>query len=159
MLATTGGVLAAGLAGCTGGGDGGDGGGDAGGDDLSVSGDAQSRAESHLTAEPAASNYDSIVSMGGMGSVTVDVGAEGNGGNFAFAPAAIAVETGTTVEWNWVAGSHNVVATEDSDVDLNSGQAVIDGSYEFTFEQSGVGTYYCTPHQGLGMKGAIVVVG
>ena len=167
VLATSGAVLTAGLAGCTGGGDGDDGGSDdsgsdggdgGGGADLEVSADAESRVEGYLTEDPAADNYDSIQSMGGMGSVTVDVGAEGNGGSFAYAPAAVAVETGTTVQWDWVAGNHNVKAAEGSDFDLDSGSAQMDDSYEFTFEESGVATYFCTPHQSVGMKGAIVVV-
>lgn len=165
VLATTGAALAAGLAGCSGGGggDGGDGGSDGGdgggGADIEVSAEAESRVENYLTEDPVADNYDSIQSMGGMGSVTVEVGAEGNGGNFAYAPAAVAVETGTTVQWDWVAGNHNVKAAEGSDFDLDSGSAQMDASYEFTFEESGVATYYCTPHQSVGMKGAVVVVG
>ena len=159
VLATTGAALAAGLAGCTGdGGDGNGGDGGDGGSQLEVSSEAQSRVESYLTADPAADNYDSITTMGGMSSATVDVGAEGNGGNFAFAPAALAVETGTTVNWEWMAGSHNVKAAEDSDFDLDSGSAEQDGSYEFTFDEAGVANYYCTPHQGVGMKGSVVAV-
>jgi serine/threonine-protein kinase len=162
VLATTGAALAAGLAGCSGGdgGDGGDGtdGGDGGSSDIEVPAEAESRAEDYLTADPAADNYDGITAMG-SGSVTVDVGARGNGGNFAYAPAAIVVESGTTVEWDWVAGNHNVLAAEGSDFDLDSGSARRDDSYEFTFDAAGVGTYYCTPHQSVGMKGAVVVVG
>ncbi|MFT4882108.1 MAG: hypothetical protein ACI9HI_002128, partial [Salinirussus sp.] len=30
-------------------------------------------------------------------------------------------------------------------------------NFEHTFEEDGIYTYYCTPHRGLGMKGAIVV--
>jgi len=161
VLATTGAALAAGLAGCSGGdGDGGDdsNGSDGGSGDIEVPAEAESRVEDYLTSDPMADNYDGITAMGG-GSATVEVGAEGNGGNFAFAPAAVAVESGTTVEWDWVAGNHNVVAAEASDFDLDSGGAQTDDSYEFTFDSAGVGTYYCTPHQSVGMKGAVVVVG
>ena len=163
MLATTGAALVAGLAGCSGG-DGGDGGdgaddGDGGGSsDVEVPAEAESRAEDYLTTNPTADNYDGITAMG-SGSVTVDVGASGNGGRFAYAPAAIVVESGTTVEWDWVAGNHNVLAAEGSDFDLDSGSARRDDSYEFTFDSTGVGTYYCTPHQSIGMKGAVIVVG
>lgn len=161
MLATTGTALVAGLAGCSGGdgGDGGDGADDGGGSsDIEVPAEAESRAEDYLTANPTADNYDGITAMG-SGSVTVDVGARGNGGRFAYAPAAIVVESGTTVQWDWVAGNHNVLAAEGSDFDLDSGSARRDDSYEFTFDSTGVGTYYCTPHQSIGMKGAVIVVG
>jgi halocyanin-like protein len=171
FLAATGTALAVGLAGCTGdggdggGGDGGDGGSDggdggSGGSSLEVSSDAQSRVETFLTAEPAASNYDSITSMGGMGSVTVDVGAEGNQGNYAFAPAAIAVETGTTINWEWTGkgSTHNVVSTGETDFDFDSGTAKEEDSFSQTFEEAGVALYHCVPHKSLGMKGAVVVV-
>lgn len=176
VLATTGSALAVGLAGCTGdGGDGGDGGGSDGGDggsdggdgdggdggggtSLDVSSEAQTRVENFLTAEPSASNYDGTIAAAGDG--TVMVGAEGNQGNYAFAPAAIAVETGTTVNWEWTGkgNQHNVVATGDSDFALDSGSAKADDSYEFTFEEAGVALYECVPHKSLGMKGAVVVV-
>jgi halocyanin-like protein len=165
VLATTGAAVAAGLAGCTGGGGGDGGGGDggdggAGGEPLDVSSDAASRVESYLTASPAAGSYDAITDFGGTSSVTVDVGAEGNQGNYAYAPVAIAVETGTTVNWAWTGkgNRHNVLATEESDFDLDSGNAKVDDSYEFTFEEPGVGLYYCVPHKSLGMKGAVVAV-
>lgn len=162
VLATTGSALAVGLAGCTGdggdgsGGDGGSGGG--GGTSLSVSSEARSRVENFLTAEPAASNYDGTIAAAGDG--TVMVGAEGNQGNFAFAPAALAVETGTTVNWEWTGkgNQHNVVATGDSDFQLDSGDPKTEDSYEFTFDEAGVALYECIPHKSLGMKGAVVVV-
>jgi halocyanin-like protein len=160
VLATTGAALAAGLAGCTGG-DGGDGGGGGGGGsvDIEVSAEAETRVENFLTADPSADNYDSISAKGGS-STTVAVGAEGNGGTFAYAPAAIAVEQGTTVNWEWQAesGRHNVESTGDSDFGLDSGDPKTEDSYEFTFEEAGVALYECIPHKSLGMKGAVVVV-
>ncbi|WP_276257402.1 halocyanin domain-containing protein [Haloglomus litoreum] len=165
VLATTGAALAAGLAGCTGdggdgggdgGSDGGDGGGGGGGTSLDVSSDARTRVDDFLTAEPATSNYDGTIAGGS----TVDVGVEGNQGNYAFGPAAIAVETGTTVNWEWtgMGNQHNVVATGDSDFELDSGDPQTEDSYEFTFEEAGVALYECVPHKSLGMKGAVVAV-
>ena len=43
------------------------------------------------------SNFDGVVDERGSDSVTVAVGAEGNNGNYAFGPAAIQVDPGTTV--------------------------------------------------------------
>jgi halocyanin-like protein len=97
----------------------------------------------------------------GQGEVTVQVGAQGNGGAYAFEPAGLWVDTGTTVKWEWTGegGGHNVVA--------DSGPASLDSStysssgvhYEHTFEEGGITTYYCDPHLSLGMKGAVAVGG
>jgi halocyanin-like protein len=102
------------------------------------------------------SNYDGIEDVRGQDSVTVDVGAGDNG--LLFGPAAIRVDPGTTVVWEWTGegGTHNVAATDDS---FRSGDAV-DGSdvtFEHTFESAGLTTYVCEPHESVGMKGAVVV--
>jgi plastocyanin len=53
-------------------------------------------------------SYDgSVADMTEQSEVTVETGAEGNGGNFAFEPAAIRIDTGTTVVWKWTGqGAH-----------------------------------------------------
>lgn len=137
------------LAGCSG--DGGGGGGD-------VVGDAdKQRVDDYLSDTD---NYGNIRDRTGASQVTIDVGAEGNGGNFAFGPAAIAVTTGTAISWEWTGegGQHNVVATDSSDLDFRSGDPQDNDTFEQTFETTGVGLYFCDPHRGLGMKGAVVVV-
>ncbi|PSP87412.1 halocyanin domain-containing protein [Halobacteriales archaeon QS_4_69_34] len=106
-------------------------------------------------------NYGGTVEdLTGGDAPTVAVGASGNGGNFAFDPAAIRVSTGTAVEWQWTGegGAHNVVAQEGA---FTSGDPQEGGSvtYEHTFEEAGTFLYYCKPHRGLGMKGAVVVEG
>jgi len=103
-------------------------------------------------------NYDGTVADGtGRESVTVAVGAEGNGGAFAFSPPAVKVDPGTTVRWEWTGGGgqHNVVddgGSFESDLVEEAGS-----TYDRTFEEEGVVRYYCTPHRGLGMKGVVVV--
>ena len=102
--------------------------------------------------------------MRGSGSVTVQVGASGNGGNLAFAPAGIWVDPGTTVTWEWTGegGGHNVIA-DSGPASLDSGAAVSEAgtTYEYTFEEgdAGITNYYCDPHLSLGMKGAVAVGG
>jgi halocyanin-like protein len=61
-------------------------------------------------------NYDDVADKTGASKVTVEVGAEGNNGPYAFAPPAIRIGTGTTVTWKWTGkgGSHNVVAQDGS---------------------------------------------
>ncbi|MFC7068527.1 halocyanin domain-containing protein [Halobaculum lipolyticum] len=102
-------------------------------------------------------NYDGVVDETGSGSVTVEVGSEANGGAFGFGPAAVRVDPGTTVTWEWTGngGSHNVVAEGGAfETDL-VGEA--GHTFEYTFEEAGVYRYACTPHKAMGMKGAVVV--
>ena len=104
------------------------------------------------------SNFDGIVDRRGQEQVTVDVGVEGNGSNWAFGPAAVRVDPGTTVvfEWTGEGGAHNVVADDGS---YSSGEAVREAgtTFEQTYEETGISKYYCDPHLAVGMKGAIVV--
>lgn len=94
----------------------------------------------------------------GADTATVTVGAEGNGGRFAFYPPVLKVSPGTTVEWEWTGrgGSHNVVFRN---VDIDSGRPEPSSgvNFERTFEESGSYLYACAPHEGQDMKGAIVV--
>jgi halocyanin-like protein len=152
------------LAGCSGGGDGGDGsdgsdGSDGG--DGSAGSDSGSGGQEFLSEEPdyggfldGANNYEQTLDMTGSDSVTVDVGA---GEGLAFGPAAVAVSSGTTVTWEWTGegGQHNVSG---SDGDFESDTVGEEGhTFEHTFEESGTYTYVCTPHEAVGMKGAIYV--
>jgi halocyanin-like protein len=103
-------------------------------------------------------NYSEVVDNTGQDEVTVEVGVDANGGAFGFGPAAVQVDPGTTVVWEWngEGGQHNVVAQDgasfESDLVADAGF-----TFEHTFEDEGVTTYYCQPHQSLGMKGVVVV--
>jgi halocyanin-like protein len=100
-------------------------------------------------------NFDGTVDMRGESSVTVTVGAEGNGGAFAFDPPAIHVDPGTTVTWEWTGegGEHNVAP---DDGNFGSGEPTSSGTHEHTFETEGIHLYLCEPHDSLGMRGAVV---
>jgi halocyanin-like protein len=105
-------------------------------------------------------NYDgSVTDATGQDTATVEVGVEANGGAYGFGPAAIHVDNGATVQFEWTGngGGHNVVS--DGDGPLDSGSAVSSAgvNYEHTFEEDGIYPYVCVPHEGLGMKGAVVV--
>ncbi len=105
-------------------------------------------------------NFDgTTVDATGQSEVTVSVGAQGNGGAFAFDPPAVHVDNGATVlfEWTGEGGGHNVVS--DGEGPLDSGDPVSNAgvNYEYTFEEDGIYPYVCVPHEGLGMKAAIVV--
>jgi halocyanin-like protein len=111
--------------------------------------------------------YDgTIVDRRGRNRVEVGVGTEGNGGDFAFGPSAVAVSPGTTVRWVWtgLGGAHNVEAEPEdqigeSDYELSSGEAVVSEgtTFERTLGDPGIALYHCEPHLSLGMKGAVVV--
>ena len=108
-----------------------------------------------------ARGYDgSIADFTGEDQVVVDVGAGDVG--FAFDPAAIRIDSGTTVRWEWTGegGAHNVASVEDSASDFNSGDSVDDADevFEQSFDDDGVQLYVCTPHEANGMLGAIDVI-
>ncbi len=97
----------------------------------------------------------------GQEEVTVDVGAQGNGGGLAFSPAGLWIDPGTTVTWEWTGegGEHNVV-TVDGPADLESDLTSSEGhtyEYEFTEDDEGVTDYHCAPHDSLDMKGSVAV--
>jgi len=103
-------------------------------------------------------NYSGeVVDARGQDEVTIEVGTEGNGGNFAFSPPAVHVDNGATVVWEWTGegGSHNVVNEGEAFESELTGEAGF--TFEQTVEEDGIFNYFCSPHRGNGMKGAIVV--
>ncbi|WP_136716066.1 halocyanin domain-containing protein [Halorientalis salina] len=103
-----------------------------------------------------ANNYNGeVADETGSDTVTVQVGA---GDGLAFGPAAVHVDNGATVQWEWTGegGAHNVVADDGS---FESGSAVDTTGVEFehTFEEDGIYNYYCQPHEASGMLGSVVV--
>lgn len=100
-------------------------------------------------------NYEGTSDFRGEETVTVTVGAGDDG--LLYDPPAIAIDEGTTVVWEWTGegGGHNVV---ESDGEFESEIVDDDGhTFEHTFEGAGIFTYVCTPHEALGMKGAVAV--
>jgi halocyanin-like protein len=102
-------------------------------------------------------NYSEVADATGQDEVTISVGAEGNGGGFGFDPAAVQVDPGTTVVWEWTGegGQHNVVAEEGGDFESDL-SADAGFTFEQPFEEATVAKYFCQPHRGLGMKGVVV---
>jgi halocyanin-like protein len=170
LRATAAGVVVVGLAGCSGNGGDGDGDGDGNGGTTPIPGSAYPAIDEWLTETDiggSADNYDgTLVNRTGQDTLTVEVGAEGNGGAFAFGPAAVAVSTGTEVEFSWTGegGLHNVEALPaeqlgESDYEFSSGEPVDTTGVEYTrtLDETGIVLYHCEPHLSLGMKGAIAV--
>jgi halocyanin-like protein len=162
MVRATGVVVALGLAGCSDGGDGGTPTDEPDSPDPDID---EWLTETELGG--AADNYDgTILDRTGRETVTVMVGAEGNGGGFAFEPAAVLVSAGTEVRWEWTGegNPHNVEALPEeqlgvSDYEFSSGEPEGGSGVKFTrtMEDSGIALYHCEPHFSLGMKGAVEV--
>lgn len=96
----------------------------------------------------------------GEDSVTVTVGASGNGGTYAFSPTAVWVDPGTTITFEWASNTHNVAVESQPEGASWAGHEPIEDSgfsFEHTFEAGGIYTYFCNPHIGQGMKGGIAV--
>ncbi|MFB6300782.1 MAG: halocyanin domain-containing protein [Halobacteriales archaeon] len=105
-------------------------------------------------------SYDETVDRRGEDTVTVEVGADGNGGPYAFTPTAVRVDPGTTVVFEWVSDTHNILVDSQPDDANWEGYEPIENTgfeLEHTFKTEGVYKYFCQPHLTLGMKGAIVV--
>jgi len=103
-------------------------------------------------------NYEGTVDYSGEDTVEVMVGT-GDQGLF-FEPPAIQVDPGTTVVWEWTGegGEHNVV--EEDGVFESERTAEAGHTFEHTFEEGDEGEvfrYVCTPHEALGMLGAVAV--
>lgn len=105
-----------------------------------------------------ASNYDGSVSdRTGESEVTILNGSvEGTEQAYVFEPAAIQIDSETTVTWEWRGNvGHSVSHREDE-----FGSGVIRGggeTFEYTFQDEGLYLYYCRPHLTMGQKGAVVV--
>lgn len=151
VLRAAGATLATGaLAGCTGtDGDNGDG----GGDYETVPDEEEPDYDGWLDAT---ANYDGTADRRGESQVEVAVGAGDRG--YAFEPAAIMIDAGTTVVWRWTGagGGHNVVEENEA---FGTGEIVAEEghTYEHAFEDPGTYRYLCTPHDSQGMRGAVTV--
>ena len=93
-------------------------------------------------------NYEGLEDHTGSGEVTVEVGVEQGSGAFGFGPAAVQVDPGTTVVWEWTGegGVHNVAAEDGGDFSSENNQEA-GFTFEQTFEESGVVKYFCQPHR------------
>jgi halocyanin-like protein len=110
----------------------------------------------------ATGNFDgTTVDRTDVDSVTVTVGAEGNGATYAFDPPAVRVSAGTTVTFEWTSDTHNVLLDSQPDGSDWAGHESIENTgftTSHTFETRGLYRYYCNPHLSAGMKGVLEVV-
>jgi plastocyanin len=96
------------------------------------------------------------------------VGMVAAGGRFFYTVPFRWVEPGTTVVWQLVQGSHSTTAYAEANggphripreaSGWDSGVVSEPGAtFERTFNVPGIYDYHCTPHEGLGMVGRLVV--
>ena len=91
--------------------------------------------------------------------------AVGPNGRNSFTPGTqepLTIDAGTRVLFDWRSANHNIeVRNQPDDADWRGTEG--DGTYhtghtlEYTFEVPGEYHYVCTPHEGLGMVGDIIV--
>jgi serine/threonine-protein kinase len=175
LLAAGGAATTVALAGCSGNGDedenGGDGAtDDTGGEKGDDTGDENGggggpdgvpeEVHQYLTENEANLYEDELVDMTGEDAITIMNGAGED--NVAFDPAAIRIDAGTEVTWEWtgLGGAHNVVSRDVSDFEFSNPDGLTDEeghTWTYTFEETGNGMYHCEAHTALGQHGAIVV--
>ena len=80
----------------------------------------------------------------------------GPNGALVFAPAAVTVNVGDTVEWQWAAGFHSTTRDEAPDT-WDSGAVNTPHTFSHTFTQPGTFDFYCSVHKSLGMTGTVTV--
>jgi len=132
---------------------------------------AQTTASSDSESPPGADQLggpDDLQSAPTVEVVTLD--SDAGAGQFVFTPAVVWVVSGATVAWEWTSGSHSVTSYHPDNADhslrvpsetsaFDSGVESAEATFEHTFETPGVYNYYCTPHEGLGMVGLVIVEG
>ena len=97
---------------------------------------------------PATSTPATTTPVAGLNSIAIK--------NFAFSPAILTIKTGTTVTWMNQDGAPHTIASDPGSVVAFTSESLANGaSYQFTFNQSGTYSYYCTIHPS--MKGTIIV--
>jgi len=76
----------------------------------------------------------------------------------------LTINTGDTVQWDWVSGFHNVLSGTTGAPDagdlFSSGAPTSDDltMFEYTFDEAGVFDYHCEIHGSIGMASFVTVV-
>ena len=84
---------------------------------------------------------------------TVQVGPNGA---LVFSPAAVTVDVGDTVEWQWGTGFHSTTRQGGAET-WDSGAVPSPHTFSHTFTHPGTYPYVCTVHLYLGMTGTVTV--
>ena len=101
-----------------------------------------------------ARGFEAVADRRGQDEVVVEVGA---GDGLQYSPVAVRVDPGTTIRWRWTGkgGLHNVdVVNAEISTELRGEKGA---EFTHTFNEPGAYRYECTPHAGVGMRGAVIV--
>ncbi|PSP21198.1 halocyanin domain-containing protein [Halobacteriales archaeon QH_10_65_19] len=90
----------------------------------------------------------------GQESATVSNGA--NAPDYAFDPAAIRVDGGTEVTWEWLNAVAHSVTHRDGEFDSGL-RGEKNSTFSHIFDGAGTYLYYCVPHKSIGQNGAVIV--
>jgi len=114
-----------------------------------------------------ANNADAIEDRTGEDEVMIANGVKGEDWDldYAFDPAVVRIDEGTTVTWEWESEGHTVESEQTPGEDFDSGTPeqkaeLVHGqerAFTHQFEEAGNALYYCGPHRSLGHVGAIIV--
>lgn len=77
-----------------------------------------------------------------------------------FRPSEVIITAGSTIEWVWSEGGHNVVVDDRPEDSEWAGHGAIEDTgyvYEHEFTAEGTYRYYCSPHRAQGMSGVVHV--
>jgi plastocyanin len=77
--------------------------------------------------------------------------------NFAFGPATVTVDRGTTVRWRNTTSTFHTVTPDGHTAFQEFQTNAEDQTFEVRFDQPGRYMFYCQPHRTLGMMGVIEV--
>ncbi|MFC7072817.1 halocyanin domain-containing protein [Halovenus rubra] len=133
--------------------DGSDSDGSTGGSNPDGGSDVKTQVDDYLAE---ANGYDgSIADRTGKDAISIKNGV--NHPHYAFGHAAVRIDVGTEVTWEWVSNGHSVTANEGAYFD--SGIESEGFTWSQTFDEPGVILYECGTHAALGQLGAIIVEG
>ena len=77
--------------------------------------------------------------------------------NFAFSPASVTVDRGTTIRWRNSTSTFHTVTPDGHQVFAEWQTNTQGQTFEVRFDSPGTYRYFCSPHRDLGMTGMIVV--
>jgi plastocyanin len=101
---------------------------------------------------------DGMGSPGGCDASTATATHAVSVADFSFDPDCLKVAAGSTVTWtNTGMASHTVTSAAGASESFDSGALGAGGTFQHTFLSPGVFDYVCTPHEGVGMVGSVVV--
>ena len=94
-----------------------------------------------------------VAQLAGAATKTVQVGPNGA---LVFSPAAVTVDVGDTVEWQWMTGFHSTTRQQGAET-WDSGAVPSPHTFSHTFTHPGMYPYVCTVHVYYGMTGTVTV--